>query len=98
MMKTTDARTAFGMYGERTGQEEQDHDDDRGSGQLRDLGPAAGAVDHLGLRRAAVDDERAADAGCGVRHAEPDEVDVLLEAVASTSSRRPATSRRSGRG
>ncbi len=39
-------------------------------------------VDHLGLRRAAVHDERAAEAGREVREAEPDEVVVLVEVLA----------------
>ena len=66
---------------QRAGQEQQDDDDDRGRGQLRELAPAAGAVDHLGLGRAAVDHERAADAGADVGQAQADEVDVLVEAV-----------------
>ena len=49
--------------GQRAGQEQQDHDDDGAGGELRDLAPAAGAVDHLGLGRAAVDRERAGHAG-----------------------------------
>ncbi len=42
------------------GREEEQHDeDDHGRGELGDLAATARAVDHLRLRRAAVDDERA---------------------------------------
>ena len=42
---------------------------------------AAGAVDHLGLGRAAVDDEGAREPGGDVGRAEADQVDVLVERV-----------------
>ena len=71
-----------GHVGQGTGQEQQHGDHDRARGELRDLAAPAPAVDHLGLRGAAVHDEGAADAGPDVRHAEADEVDVLVEAVA----------------
>ena len=70
-----------GHVGEGAGQEQQHGDHDRARGELRDLAAAAAAVDHLGLGGAAVHDERAADAGPDVRHAEAHEVHVLVVAV-----------------
>ena len=64
---------------QRLGEEEQHDEHDPGRGQAGDLAAAAGPVDHLGLGRAAVDDERARQAGARVGEAEADEVDVLVE-------------------
>ena len=79
--KTTADRTALGRYWSGFVEEQQHDRDDDGGRQLRDLGVALRLVDHLGLGRAAVDHERAAEAGREVRNAEPDEVGVLDEAL-----------------
>ena len=79
--KTTAASTAFGMYCERLRQEEQDDRDDGRHREHRDLAARLRLLRHLRLRRAAVDDERAAEAGGEVRGAEADEVGVLLEVL-----------------
>ena len=68
--------------GERLCEEQQDDRHARGGRELRHLALAARAVDHRRLRRAAVHDERAGDAGRQARRAEAHEVDVLVEAVA----------------
>ena len=82
MRNTTAASDRVGQVRKQVGQEQQhDHDDATGR-ELRDLAPAAGTVDHLGLGRAAIDHERARDAGRGVGHAQADEVHVLVESVA----------------
>src|SRR5208282_5064766 len=51
---------------ERSGEEEQDHQNEGGENELGDLTARARAVRHGGLGRAAVDDEGAADGGEGV--------------------------------
>ena len=68
--------------GERPRQEQEDDDDDRARGQLGYLTAPASAVDHLGLGRAAVDRERPGHPRTETGRPEPDQVDVLLEAVA----------------
>ena len=76
---TIDARTAFGHVLQRHREEQQHDQDDHRGRELRELAPTAGAVDHLGLRRAAVHDERARQACRDVRERESDEVEVLVE-------------------
>ena len=98
MRNTTDDSTALGMYWIGTVRNSSTIGHDDAGGDLGELAAAAGAVDHLGLGRAAVDDEGAGDAGHGAGGAEPDEVDVLVEVRRCTSRRRPATWRRSGPG
>ena len=84
--------------GERLREEQQHDQDDDGRRELRDLAPAAGAVDHLGLRGAPVHDERAATArptrspGRGRRGRRS------RRTARCTSRRRRATWRRSERG
>ena len=50
-----------------------------GEGELRDLASRAGPVRHRRLRRAAVDDERAAHRRGGVRRRKPEDVGVLVD-------------------
>ena len=81
MRNTTDASTAFGMYDSGTVRNSRTTTTMTPVVSCDDLAPATGAVDHLGLGRAAVDDEGAREPGREVADAEPDEVDVLVEAV-----------------
>ena len=61
------------------GEEQQDDDGDGTGGDLGELAAATGTVDHLGLGGAAVDGERAREAGGDAGQAETDEVGVLVE-------------------
>ena len=75
-----------GQYGvrhvlDRSRQEHQHDEHDQRRGHLRQLAAPPGTVDHLGLRRAAVDHERPGHAGHGTGRSETDQVDVLVEFV-----------------
>ncbi len=67
---------------------QQHQDDDRGRGELRELAARACAFAHRGLRRAAVDHERAGERGGGVRHRQPEDVGVLVDAFVMTRRHR----------
>ena len=67
---------------ERRRHEQQDRDDDGCGRELGDLRRRAGAIAHRCLRRAAVDDERTAHRGRGVRRRQSENVRVLVEALA----------------
>ena len=67
------------QVGQRPGEQEQDDQDDRGGRELGQLAAPARAVDHLGLGRAAVDDEGAGERGGHVGGAQADQVGVLAE-------------------
>jgi hypothetical protein len=78
--KTTADRNGLGHVGQRGGQEQHQQHDRRGH-QERKLGAPVGAVDHLGLGGAAVDDKSAGNAGADVGEPEPDEIGVLAETL-----------------
>ena len=79
MRKTIAARTALGVYWIGSVRNSRTIRHDAGGGHLGELALAAGIVDHLGLGRAAVDDERPGERRGDVRRAEADQVDVLVE-------------------
>ena len=81
--KTTDDEHGARHVRQRLGEEQQDDRHAERGRDLRDLAAPAGAIDHRGLRRAAVDDERARRRRPrGSPRSRPDEIDVLVEAVA----------------
>ncbi len=69
----------LGQVGQGGGEEQQHQEDDAGRHQLGQLAPAAGAFDHLGLGRAAVDHEGAGKPCPQVGETQSDEIHVLVE-------------------
>ena len=86
-----------GHVGQQVGQEQHDHEDHRGHGQVRDLGTAVLFVQDLGLRRTAVDHERAGEPGGQVGPGQTDEVAVDVHPVSVPDGETTATSRRFAR-
>ena len=68
-----------GQAGQRPGQQQQDQEHHRAGGELGQLAAPASAVGHLGLGRAAVDDEGARQRGGHVSGAQADQVGVLAK-------------------
>ena len=71
----------LGHVGEEPGEEQHDDEHDERHRDVRELGAAALLVEDLGLRRAAVDDERAREAGGDVRAAESEDVAIDVDAL-----------------
>src|SRR5580693_8934007 len=67
--------------GQRPGEQKQDDEHRRAGGELGQLAAPARAVGHLGLGRAAVDDEAARERGGHVGGAQADQVGVLAEGL-----------------
>ena len=86
------------QVGQRPGEQEQHDEDHRDGRELRELAASTGAVDHLRLGRAAVDDERAGERGGHVGGAQAHQVGVLAERLLVLHRRRRVRSPRSGRG
>ena len=76
------ASTQRGRYCSGSGQRQQHQQHDACEHQLRELAACARAIGHGGLRRAAVDHERPAHRGGGIRRREPEDVGVLVDALA----------------
>ena len=70
-----------GQAGQRPGEQQQDEEHHRAGGELGQLAAPARAVGHLGLGRAAVDDEAARQRGGHVGGAQADQVGVLAECL-----------------
>ena len=69
---------------QRAGQEQQHQQHDACEYQLRDLAARARAIRHRGLGRAAVDHERPAHRGGGIRGRQPEDVRILVDALVIT--------------
>ena len=82
IVNTMAASTRARQVLQRAGQEQQHHQHDACEDQLRELAARARAIRHGGLGRAAVDHERPAHGGGGIRRRQPEDVRVLVDPLA----------------